>query len=40
MPRLIDLSLSDCRYAKKQADYLSAGVDFWWNDEGETMCVV
>ena len=24
-------------YAKKQADYLTAGVDFWWNDEGETM---
>ena len=24
-------------YAQKQAHYLAAGVDFWWNDEGETM---
>ena len=23
-------------YADKQAHYLKDGVDFWWNDEGET----
>jgi len=23
-------------YAGKQAHYLKDGVDFWWNDEGET----
>ena len=24
------------RYAEQHAHYLADGVDFWWNDEGET----
>ena len=25
-----------CRYAKNSEHFVSDGIDFWWNDEGET----